>query len=195
MGKSVRSNPLIAKQEIVFMQSETENLQQNGHLTRPVDTFDRKILAALTENARLTYAEIGERAGLSAPAVHERVRQLKRSGALAGLTARIDGASVGKPLLAFVHVDAEGWGKSERMLRLKVFPEVEEMHSVAGDTCVILKVRMASPHALEQFLAQLYVLPGVHATRSYIVLSTYLERPVQSTVTERWPETPLPTSA
>ena len=62
------------------------------------------------------------------------------------------------------------------MLRLRKFPEVEEMHSVAGDTCVILKVRTASAQAMEEFLSQLYVLPGVRGTRSFVVLSTYLER-------------------
>lgn len=56
------------------------------------------------------------------------------------------------------------------MMKLRDFPEVEEMHSVAGDTCVIMKVRTASAHAFEQFLSQLYVLPGVRATKSYVVL-------------------------
>ncbi len=146
----------------------------------------------MTADARQTYAEMGRAAGLSAPAVHERVKRLKASGALAGTTARIDGAAVGKPFLAFVHVDAEGWGKSQRMMRLNAFPEVEEMHSVAGDTCVIVKVRTASAQALEQFLSQVFVLPGVRGTKSFVVLSTYLERPVQAEVTGEWPAVPLP---
>lgn len=170
------------------MNEETDDIPRNEKPVRPIDAFDRRILAALTNDARLTYAEIGQLAGLSAPAVHERVKRLKASGALAGITTRINGAAVGKPLLAFVHVDAEGWGKSQRMLALKRFPEVEEMHSVAGDTSVILKVRTASTHALEHLLAQLYLLPGVRGTNSYIVLSTYLERPVQAEVTAEWPE-------
>ena len=78
------------------------------------------------------------------------------------------------------------------MMKLRDFPEVEEMHSVAGDTCVIMKVRTASAHAFEQFLSQLYVLPGVRATKSYVVLATYVERPVQAQVTAEWPKTPLP---
>lgn len=157
-----------------------------------LDAFDRKILSALTEDARLTYADIGKVAGLSAPAVFERVKRLRAQGVLAGTSARLDGAAVGKPFLAFVHVDADGWGKSQRMLRLRAFPEVEEMHSVAGDTCVILKVRTASAQAMEEFLSQLYVLPGVRGTRSFVVLSTYLERPVQAEVTETWPDIPMP---
>ena len=123
--------------------------------------------------------------------MHERVKRLRASGALKGIRAAIDGSAVGKPLLAFVHVDADGWGKSQRMISLRQFPEVEEMHSVAGDTCVILKVRAASTQALERFLSQLYVLPGVRGTKSYVVLSTYLERPVQAEVTKSWPAVPL----
>ena len=175
------------------MDDKTENLQPNGRASRSLDSFDRKILGVLSENGRATYAEIGRIAGLSPPAVYERVKRLSASGALAGIAARITGPSTGKHLLSFVHVDADGWGKSERMLTLRKFPEVEEIHSVAGDTCVIMKVRTADAHALEQFLSQLYVLPGVRGTKSFIVLSTYLERGVQAGVTTDWPQTPLPT--
>jgi DNA-binding Lrp family transcriptional regulator len=174
------------------MNKETDDVPQNDRPARPLDAFDRKILRSLVEDARLPYAETGEAAGLSAPAVHERVKRLRASGALKGMQATLDGALVGKPFLAFVHVDADGWGKSQRMIRLKAFPEVEEMHSVAGDTCVILKVRTASALAMEQFLSQLYVLPGVRGTKSYVVLSTYLERPVQADVTREWPQVPMP---
>jgi len=174
------------------MKRNTEDVQRKAPSTRGIDGFDRKILAALTGDARLTYAEIGQVAGLSAPAVHERVKRLLASGVLAGTTTRIDGAAIGKPFLAFVHVDADGWGKSQRMMKLRQFPEVEEMHSVAGDTSVIMKVRTASAQAMEHFLAQLHILPGVRATRSFVVLSTYLERPVQAELTAPWPEIPLP---
>src|SRR5262245_31356681 len=99
-----------------LMDSKSEDIRPNGKSVRSVDDFDRRILGALTGDARLTYAEVGQIAGLSAPAVHERVRRLKASGVLAGTTTRIDAASVGKPFLAFVHVDADGWGKSQRMM-------------------------------------------------------------------------------
>jgi len=48
--------------------------------------------------------------------------------------------ALGKPLLAFVHVEAAGWGKSERLMQVCRFPEVEEMHWVAGDASVIFKL-------------------------------------------------------
>ena len=173
------------------MEKETEEVQRTVQSKRTMDAFDRKILGALTIDGRATYADVGEIVGLSAPAVHERVKRL-RQHAIKGIGAQLDGPACGKNFLAFVHVDADGWGKSERMMRLHDFPEVEEMHSVAGDTCVIMKVRTANAHALEEFLAQLYVLPGVKGTKSYVVLSTYLERGVQAELTNEWPDVPLP---
>ncbi|MEL7046803.1 MAG: Lrp/AsnC family transcriptional regulator [Pseudomonadota bacterium] len=174
------------------MKKETEDIQRTGRSRRPLDAFDRRILAALNRDGRATYADIGEQVGLSAPAVHERVKRLRQQ-AIKGIGARLDGSACGKNFLAFVHVDADGWGKSERMMGLRDFPEIEEMHSVAGDTCVIMKVRTADAQALEEFLAQLYVLPGVKGTKSYVVLSTYLERGVQPELTTEWPDVPLPT--
>jgi len=174
------------------MTEDKEDVQPNAWSARALDRFDRRILGCLVEDGRRTFADIGAEVGLSAPAVHERVRRLKLSGALRGTSARLDPAMVGKPFMAFVHVDADGWGKGPRMMALQRFPEVEEMHSVAGDASVILKVRSAGPQAMEHFLAQLYATPGVRATRSYVVLSTFLERPIQAALTQTWPDAPPP---
>jgi len=176
-----------------MIDKEEENVRRAAQPTRPLDGFDRKILGALNRDGRATYADIGNQVGLSAPAVHERVKRL-RQHAIKGIGAQLHGPACGKDFLAFVHVDADGWGKSERMMRLHVFPEIEEMHSVAGDTCVIMKVRTANAQALEEFLAQIYVLPGVQGTKCYVVLSTFLERGVQAEVTTEWPDVPLPTA-
>lgn len=174
------------------MKSKTKDVRQNSQAERPLDDFDRRILSALSADARQTYAEIGQSAGLSAPAVHERVRRLRAAGVLRGATAVLDARAIGKPFLAFVHVDTEGWGKSERMMTLRRFPEVEEIHSVAGDTGVIMKVRTRDAHAMEHFLSQLYALSGVRGTKSYVVLSTYLERAIQPLSTDDWPAIALP---
>lgn len=86
----------------------------------------------------------------------------------------------GKGFLAFIHVNTTGWGKSEGLMAIEDLPEVEEIHSVSGDTCMLIKVRMKSSQAMEELLARLYDLPEVVSTKSYVVLSTYLERPVQA---------------
>jgi Lrp/AsnC family transcriptional regulator, leucine-responsive regulatory protein len=169
------------------MEPKADGIRPNRSLARGLDDFDRKLLGILVDDATVSYAELGERVGLSAPAVHERVKRLRRSGAIRRTAALIDPVAVGKPLLAFVHVDTSGWGKTEALMAIERHPEVEEIHSVAGDTCMLLKVRCQSTQALEGLLARLYATPGVVATRSYVVLSTQLERPVQPGVTPSWP--------
>lgn len=166
------------------MNVKTEDVRAEVVPSRPIDAFDRKILGALAVDAGRSYAELGRIVGLSAPAVHERVRKLRASGRIRGIEARLDGAAVGKPLLAFVMVDTQGWCKQDGSAYWAAFPEVEEIHSVAGDACLLLKVRCASSGALEAFLERVYGTEGVVATRSYVALTTYLERAPQAELTE-----------
>ena len=169
------------------MDEQTDDIQRNRHPAREIDPIDRKILGALADDATISYAELGERVGLSPPAAHERVKRLRRSGAIRATSAIIDPRAVKKPLLAFVHIDTRGWGKTPELMAVSEYPEVEEIHTVAGDTCMLLKVRTEDTRALEGLLARLYDTPGVTSTRSYVVLSTYLERPVQPEITAEWP--------
>lgn len=144
-----------------------------------LDHIDRKLLGLLTQNAEQSYSDLGRNVGLSAPAVHERVKRYKATGRIKGVVAQLDPSMTGKRFLAFIHVNTTGWGKSEALMKIEDLPEVEEIHSVTGDTCMILKVRMESTQAMESLLARLYELPEVVSTKSYVALSTYLERPVQ----------------
>lgn len=169
----------------------TDLVQPSKPARRALDAFDRRILGALASDADVSYAELGQRVGLSAPAVHDRVKKLRASGCLRRTVGLLDGPAIGKPFLAFVHIDNVGWGGTEALMAAAALPEVEEIHSVAGDTCMLLKVRCASSRALEALLARLYAIPGVKSARSYVVLSTYLERPVQAGVTD-FPEAGKP---
>jgi Lrp/AsnC family transcriptional regulator, leucine-responsive regulatory protein len=172
---------------IFGMDTKTDDIPPKPVPGQALDAMDRKILCELVEDATLSYAELGRRVGLSAPAAHERVKRLKRSGIIRKVAALIDAEATGKGLLAFVHVDTTGWGKTPELLAVAEHPEVEEIHSVAGDTCMLLKVRARDTHALEGLLARIYAAPGVVATRSYVVLSTYLDRPPQPAHTSTWP--------
>ncbi len=167
---------------------KTDSIQQKPKPAKPLDPFDRKILSALAENADQSYQDLGALVGLSAPAVHERVKRLKADKRIRGTAALLDGNAIDKPLLAFVHVNTKGWGKSQQLMQMAEFPELEEIHSVAGDTCMLLKVRVASSDALEGLLERIYAMPSVVNTRSYVVLSTYLERPIQGGVTTEFAE-------
>ncbi|WP_422052257.1 Lrp/AsnC family transcriptional regulator [Shimia sp.] len=149
-----------------------------------LDAIDRKLLGLLSEDAEQSYATLGDKVGLSAPAVHERVKRYKATGRISSVTAQLDPTMTGKPFLAFLHVDTTGWGKSAAMMELRDLPELEEIHSVTGDTCMLLKVRMQDSKAMEALLKRLYDMPDVVSTKTYVALSTYLERPVQAGITD-----------
>ena len=76
------------------MNKEPKDFHPKPEARRPLDPFDRKILGELVRDARQTYAEIGARVALSAPAVHERVKRLKAAGYVKGTSARLDGKAV-----------------------------------------------------------------------------------------------------
>ncbi len=160
-----------------------EDVRPAPRAERALDAFDRRILGLLAEDAEQSFAELGRKVGLSAPAVHDRVKRLKHQGRIRAKVAVLGGAAVGKPLLAFVHIDTIGWGPKDALMVLGKLPEVEEIHSVTGDTCMVMKVRCASSRALEGLLERVYATEGVRGTRSYVVLSTYLERTPRAELT------------
>lgn len=141
-----------------------------------MDATDRKLLGLLAEDAGRSYAELGRLLNLSAPAVHERARRLRRDGVVKATVARLDGAMLGRPLLAFVHVDTASWQVTRELLALRALPEVEEIHTVTGESAMLIKVRTRDTQSLEKLLERIHGTSGFTRTRSYIALTTYLER-------------------
>lgn len=158
------------------MTENTNGVRANPLTPIPLDKTDRKILRLLAEDATQTYAELGRRVHLTAPAVHERVKRLKRDGAIIGTVARLNGALIGCPLLAFIHIETVGRMMIGSVDEFKALADVEEVHTVTGDTCVVLKVRTRDTKDLESLLDRIYRIEGVRSTKSYVVLDSYLER-------------------
>ena len=87
-----------------------------------------------------------------------------------------NGMNEGRPLLAFVHVDTTSLAGMRQLIELRELPEVEEIHSVTGESAMLLKVRARDTRELDSVLERVSAIQGFTATRSYIALSTYLER-------------------
>ena len=134
------------------------------------------IVGALATDASRSYAELSKIVNLSAPAVHDRVNRLKRDGVIKGTVAILDGCKLGRTLLTFLVIDTSSYNATRQLLTFANRPEVEELHTVAGDGCVLVKVRADDTESLESFLMEIQSLEGVRSVRSYIALSTFLER-------------------
>jgi Lrp/AsnC family leucine-responsive transcriptional regulator len=144
-----------------------------------VDEIDTKLLELLQANARATWAELGGRLGLSAPAVAERTRKLEDRGVLRGYAALVAPAAVGRGLTAFIAVTLLLPEHRERFLeRVQTLDAIQECHHVAGDDDYLLKARCRDTAELEWLVSEeLKGLPGVARTRTTIALSSAKETP------------------
>jgi len=144
-----------------------------------VEDLDRRILTLLASDGRKSFTDLGKATGLSTSAVHQRVKRLEQRGLITGYCALIDYDQAGLPLTAFISIrPIDPSQPDDSPERLSGITEIESCWSVAGDESYILKVRVATPYALEDLLARVRAAANV-STRTTIVLSTpYENRPV-----------------
>jgi Lrp/AsnC family leucine-responsive transcriptional regulator len=141
----------------------------------PPPDVDRALLSTLARDGRASYTDLAERVGLSVSAVHQRVRRLEQRGLITGYAAHLDAKALGLPLTAFVSITPIDVGQpDDAPARLAHLPAIEACHSVAGVESYILKVRVASPDALEALLHEIRSSANV-STRTTVVLSTFYE--------------------
>jgi Lrp/AsnC family transcriptional regulator, leucine-responsive regulatory protein len=140
---------------------------------RLLDPIGWRILAELQEDARLQYAELGRRVGLSNPAVIERVRRMEEAGIITGYRAEIDHRKVGIPVCAFIRVRVVGNFIPRVIAVAREMPEVYECHRIAGEDTFLLKVCVPTSEALEKTVDKL--TPYV-ATTTMLVFSSAVTR-------------------
>ena len=143
---------------------------------RLLDETGWHILEALQENARLSFSELGQRVGLSSPAVTERVRRMEDAGIITGYRAEVNTAKIGYPITAIIRVSNSPGERCTRLSALaQVIPEVLECYRVTGSDSLIMKVMASSVEHLESLIDR--ISEHGQLTTS-IVLSTVLDRKV-----------------
>ena len=108
-----------------------------------LDAIDRRLLAELQANGRITNVELAQRVGLTAPPCLRRVRALEEAGAIRGYHAEIDGPKLGFSITVFAMVSLKS--QAEDALRafeaaMDALPEVREVHMLNGEIDFILKI-------------------------------------------------------
>jgi Lrp/AsnC family leucine-responsive transcriptional regulator len=159
------------------------NTSRYSHPYEPaeLDRIAWKIIEELQQDARLSWAELGRRVGLTTPAVAERVHRLEKLGVIRGFHADINLERLGLPILIYVRLSMAGPDSLVRTFqeRVKSWQEVLECHRVTGSDSFIVKARVVSVEHLESFLDKL----GHFGSTS---TATVLSSPVrQRTITEK----------
>jgi DNA-binding Lrp family transcriptional regulator len=142
-----------------------------------LDETDERILAELANDARATYAEIGERVNLSAPAVKRRVDRLLDSGVIRGFTTIVDRSAVGWSTEAYVQVFRHGTIAPEQLRAAWIdIPEVISAATVTGTADAILHVLARDMRHLELALERIRSAADVERSESIVVLTNIIDR-------------------
>ena len=143
-----------------------------------MEKLDRRILALLARDGRMSYTDIGKETGLSTSAAQQRVRRLEQRGMIKGYHARLDADQLGLMVTAFVAIKPfDPSQPDDAPDRLKHIEEVISCYSVAGDASYLLKVQVPSMSHLESLLARIRS-DGKVSTQTTTVLSIpYEDRP------------------
>jgi DNA-binding Lrp family transcriptional regulator len=143
-----------------------------------LDDIDRRIVACLLENARASFAQIGDEIGLSAPAVKRRVDRLRHDGVITGYAAVVDPSALGWTTEAFVELFCAGrTSPDEISASIRRHPEVVAAYTITGEANALVHLRAHDIPALEQALERLRNEPNIVQTKTSIVLSRLLGRP------------------
>lgn len=136
-----------------------------------LDAHDRKILALLQENARISYSEIGRRIHLTSPAVTERVKRLEEAGIIEAYSARLKLRALGYSFEAFVQITVESHDALDAWAAAR--PEVLALHATTGNHCALLRLALRSPEHLQACLKS---LGNIGKTSTAMVLSSQHEQ-------------------
>jgi Lrp/AsnC family transcriptional regulator, leucine-responsive regulatory protein len=149
------------------------------HRTLPniveLDAIAWKILESLQHNARVSFAELGRKVGLSTPAVAERVHRLEEAGVIAGYHASLNLPRIGLTIRVLVRLTIPGGDvqMSRALVAMKEMPEINRCHRITGAESFVIAADVVSISHLEALIDRLSALG---ATSTSTVLSSPVER-------------------
>lgn len=134
------------------------------------DEIDRRIIAALQADGRLSGRALAERTNISRANAYTRLDRLVERGVITGFTIEVDPAKIGLTTSAYVTLSVRQSSWRDLQQRLRVIPEVRHMALTGGEFDVILLIRAADNDALRRVvLEDLQSIPGVLATRTFLI--------------------------
>ena len=145
-----------------------------------LDDINRDLVDLLQEHGRMSYRELGERVGLTGPAVTERIRKLEEQGVIRGYQAIVDHELLGFPLLCIIRLNSPRGGQGVDAL-IADSPEVIEANRVTGSDSHVIRARVRSTGHLEELLQQLWEKGD--STTNIVTSSPVPRRPMNLTTT------------
>ena len=152
---------------------------KNTPETVELDDFDRRMIAALVDDGRMTVTDLAEAVGLSKTPCQVRLKRLQQAGVIRGFRAIIDPAKLGLDHIAFTEVklsDTREAALCEFNAAVRRIAEVEECHMLASNFDYLLKVRTADIRRYRIVLGEkISALPHVASTSTFVAMETVME--------------------
>ncbi|WP_054943901.1 Lrp/AsnC family transcriptional regulator [Paenibacillus ihuae] len=144
-----------------------------------MDELDHNILTLLERNGRLSHEEIGKLLHISRPSVHQRVAKLEKSGIIKGYRGLIDWSRLDQKIKVVISVKVVSryfQEVADKIVEMEI-PGVTLMECLrmAGEWCMMLKVRVGSPEQITLLIDEIVKIPEVKETSTTFVLSTIYE--------------------
>ena len=150
-------------------------------VTTRLDPIDRKILAELQADGRMTNVELARRVGISAPPCLRRVRSLEEAGLIRGYHAEVDARELGFEVQVFVMVGLDSQAETELRAfedRCRGWPLVRECHMLNGEVDFILKCVAPDLSSFQSFLTgELLTTPNVASVKTSLVIRGAKDEP------------------
>lgn len=141
-----------------------------------LDPADRKLLALLKEDARLSTAALARSLGVARTTVVERLKRLQRNGIVAGYTVRLHPRVQGRMLRVHVLLTIDAKRGEPVVKALREMPQVRAVYAISGAFDNLAFVEGESTEEIDEVLDAIGALPGVVSTQSSLVLSTKFDR-------------------
>jgi Lrp/AsnC family transcriptional regulator, leucine-responsive regulatory protein len=142
-----------------------------------LDEFDRKIIAALVEDGRMTVTDLASLVGLSKTPCQVRLKRLIETGVIKGFRAIVDPAKLGMDHVAFAEVKLNDTREAAlHEFNVRRIAEVEECHMIASSFDYLLKVRTADIRRYRMVMGEkISALPHVASTSTFVAMETVLD--------------------
>ena len=142
--------------------------------TRSLDDLDARLILELQEEARLGVMELARRLGVARGTANARLEKLQRSGIIRGFGPDIGLDPLGYPVMAFTTLEVNQ-GRTEELLEsLAAVPEVLEVHTIAGQGDLLIRVVARSNEHLFAVLEEVLAAPEISRTSTAIVLAEHV---------------------
>ena len=137
-----------------------------------LDELDRRILDLLTQNARYSYSELGERLGLSRVAIKNRMDALEQRGVIEGYTVIVNPQRTGSAISCYYEIEVRPDALADVIRMLDACPTITQIYRVTGECRLHVHAVAAEQDELERLMTQtLDRLPGVISLRTNVILT------------------------